>query len=70
VVELNIGIRPMGIVFENGQGLRLNVSGRDMRLLPELDNPHVANMEPVFTKGTQAFNLDGKYAECYLIPKV
>jgi predicted acyl esterase len=70
VVELNIGIWPMGIVFEKGEGLRINVSGRDMRL-PEWDNPHVAHMEPQFNQGNHSIHLGGKYAESYLIiPKV
>jgi len=70
VVELNIGIWPMGIVFEKGEGLRVNLSGRDMRL-PEWDNPHVANMEPVFNVGTHKVHLGGEYAESYvLIPRV
>jgi predicted acyl esterase len=70
VVELNIGIWPMGVVFEKGEGLRVVVSGRDMRLA-EWDNPHVAYMEPVFNKGSHRIHLGGKYAETYvLLPKV
>jgi len=70
VVELNIGIWPMGVVFEKGEGLRVVVSGRDMRL-PEWDNPHVAYMEPVFNKGSHRIHLGSKYAESYvLLPKV
>jgi uncharacterized protein len=70
IVELNIGIWPMGIVFERGEGIRVQISGRDMRL-PEWDNPHVANMEPVFNKGTHNVHLGGKYGESFLlIPKV
>ena len=70
VVGLVIGIWPMGIVFEKGEGLRLHVSGRDMRL-PEWDNPHVAHMEPQFNKGDHNIHIGGKYAESHLlIPKV
>jgi uncharacterized protein len=70
VVELNIGIWPMGIVFEKGEGLRVMISGRDMRL-PEWDNPHVANVEPVFNKGNHRIHLGGKYSDSYvLLPKV
>jgi len=70
VVELSIGIWPMGIVFEKGEGLRLLISGRDMRL-PEWDNPHVAYKEPVLNKGTHNVHLGGQYAESYvLLPKV
>jgi len=70
IVELNIGIWPSGIVFEKGEGLRVNISGRDMRL-PEWDNPHVANMEPMFNRGFHSVHLGGKYAESHLIiPKI
>jgi predicted acyl esterase len=70
IVELEIGIWPCGIVFEKGEGLRVHLSGRDMRL-PEWDNPHVANMEPVFNKGSHNVHLGGKYKESYLlIPKI
>jgi uncharacterized protein len=66
VVELQIGIWPMGIVFEKGEGLRLVISGRDMRL-PEWDNPHVAYKEPVFNKGRHNVHLGGKFADSYLL---
>jgi uncharacterized protein len=70
IVELNVGIWPMGIVFEKGEGMRVVVSGRDMRL-PEWDNPHVAFMEPVCNKGTHKIHLGGKYADSFvLVPKV
>ena len=70
IAQLDIGIWPMGIVFERGEGIRVQISGRDMRL-PEWDNPHVANMEPVFNKGTHNVHLGGKYTESFLlIPKV
>jgi hypothetical protein len=70
VVGLDIGIWPMGIVFEKGEGLRVHLSGRDMRL-PEWDNPHVAHMEPQFNIGRHNVHVGGKYAESYLlIPKV
>jgi len=70
VVELQIGIWPCGIVFEKGEGLRVNISGRDMRL-PEWDNPHVAGMEPQFNQGRHNVHLGGKYKQSYLvIPKV
>jgi len=70
IVELEIGIWPYGIVFEKGEGLRIHISGRDMRL-PEWDNPHVANMEPQFNHGHHNVHLGGKYRDSYLlIPKV
>jgi hypothetical protein len=70
IVELNIGIWPMGIVFEKGEALRVVISGRDMRL-PEWDNPHVAFMEPICNKGKHNIHLGDKYAESYvLIPKL
>jgi uncharacterized protein len=70
IVEVNIGIWPMGIVFERGEGLRLRISGVDMRL-PEWDNPHVAYKDPTFNKGLHNVHLGGEYAESYLlVPKV
>ena len=70
IVELNIGIWPMGIVFEKGEGMRIIVSGCDMRL-PEWDNPHVAYKEPVPNKGKHNIHLGGQWSDSYiLIPKV
>lgn len=66
IVELNICIWPMGIVFEKGEGLRLNIAGRTMALV-EWDNPHVANQEPIFNKGVHNIHLGGEYAESYLL---
>lgn len=70
VVEMNIGIWPMGVVYEKGEGLRLQISGKTM-VLPEWDNPHVKHMEPQFNKGKHNVHLGGEYAESYLlVPKV
>ncbi|EXJ76365.1 uncharacterized protein A1O5_00873 [Cladophialophora psammophila CBS 110553] len=70
VVEMNIGIWPMGIVYEKGEGLRLQISGKTM-VLPEWDNPHVKHMEPQFNKGRHRLHLGGKYAESFLlVPKL
>jgi len=71
IVELNIGVWPMGIVFEKGEGLRLNISGRTMALV-EWDNPHVADQEPVFNKGTHNVHVGGEFSkESYLlVPKI
>jgi predicted acyl esterase len=70
IVELTIGIWPMGIVFERGEGLRINVSGRTMTL-PEWDNPHVANMEPCYNVGNHNVHLGGEHSDSYIIiPKV
>lgn len=71
IVEMNIGIWPMGVIFEKGEGLRLQVSGKTM-VLPEWDNPHVKHMEPEFNKGTHNIHLGGDYAgESYLlVPKL
>ena len=55
---MNIGIWPMGIVFEKGEGLRLQVSGKTL-VLPEWDNPHVKNQEPLFSKGIHNIYLGG-----------
>lgn len=70
VVPLDIGIWPMGIVFEKGEGLRLQICGKTM-VLPEWDNPHVAHAEPKFNKGLHNVHLGGEYAESYLlVPKL
>jgi uncharacterized protein len=61
IVELNLGIWPMGIVFEKGEGLRLQISGRTM-VLPEWDNPHVAHQEPNFNKGIHNVHLGGEFS--------
>lgn len=66
VVPLDLGIWPMGIVFEKGEGLRLQISGKTM-VLPEWDNPHVAHAEPKFNKGLHNVHLGGKYADTYLL---
>jgi predicted acyl esterase len=58
-----------GIVFDKGEGIRVVVSGRDMRL-PEWDNPHVAYKEPVPNKGDHNIHLGGKNSRYILIPKV
>ncbi|KAK5061392.1 hypothetical protein LTR84_007934 [Exophiala bonariae] len=70
VVPLDIGIWPMGIVFEKGEALRLQISGKTM-VLPEWDNPHVAHAEPNFNRGFHNVHLGGKYADSYLlVPKL
>ena len=70
VVEMNIGIWPMGILYEKGEGLRLQISGKTM-VLPEWDNPHVKHMEPQFNKGRHRVHLGGDYAESHLlVPRV
>jgi len=70
VVEMNIGIWPMGIIFEKGEGLRLQISGKTM-VLPEWDNPHVKHQEPVFNKGSHNFHLGGNFKDSYLlVPKL
>jgi predicted acyl esterase len=70
VVEMNIGIWPMGVVYEKGEGLRLQISGRTMAL-PEWDNPMVKHQEPVFNKGIHNVHLGGEFADSYLlIPKL
>jgi uncharacterized protein len=70
VVEMHVGIWPMGIVFEKGEGIRVNISGRDMRL-PEWDNPLVKDMEPICNKGQHHVHLGGNYADSYvLIPYI
>ena len=67
VVRLDLGIWPMGIVYERGEGLRLQISGKSM-VLPEWDNPHVAHAEPKFNKGHHRIHLGGEYAaESYLL---
>jgi predicted acyl esterase len=70
VVAMDIGIWPMGIVYEKGEGLRLQISGKTM-VLPEWDNPHVAHQEPTFNKGLHNVHLGGEYRESYLlVPQV
>ena len=70
VVPLDLGIWPMGIVFEKGEGLRLQISGKTM-VLPEWDNPHVAHAEPKFNKGFHNVHLGDKYANSFLlVPKL
>lgn len=69
VVELNIGIWPMGIMFENGEGLRLQISGKTM-VLPEWDNPHVKQMEPKFNRGRHNVHLGGEYSDSYVLVPV
>jgi hypothetical protein len=70
VVEVNIGIWPMGVVYEKGEGFRLQISGKTM-VLPEWDNPLVAHQEPLFNKGNHNIHLGGEYAESYiLVPKL
>jgi hypothetical protein len=70
IVEMHIGIWPMGIIFEKGEGLRLQVSGKTM-VLAEWDNPHVKGQEPLFNKGIHNVHLGGEHAESYLlIPKL
>ena len=70
VVELNIGIWPMGVVYEKGEGLRLQISGKTM-VLPEWDNPMVAHQEPLFNKGRHNIHLGGEYSDSYLlVPKL
>lgn len=71
IVELNLGIWPMGVVYEKGEGLRLQISGKTM-VLPEWDNPHVAHQEPNFNKGHHNVHLGGEYAEksYLLVPRV
>lgn len=66
VVELDIGIWPMGVVYEKGEGLRLQISGKSM-VLPEWDNPHVKHMEPNFNKGQHRVHLGGQYAQSHLL---
>ncbi|KAI1623333.1 X-Pro dipeptidyl-peptidase C-terminal non-catalytic domain-containing protein [Exophiala viscosa] len=67
IVEMNIGIWPMGVVYEKGEGLRLQISGKTMAL-PEWDNPHVKHQEPVFNRGIHRLHLGGEYAgESYLL---
>ncbi|KAK5406768.1 hypothetical protein LTR06_008262 [Exophiala xenobiotica] len=67
VVELNIGIWPMGVVYDKGEGLRLQISGKTMAL-PEWDNPHVKHQEPVFNKGMHNVHLGNEFAvESYLL---
>lgn len=70
VVEMNIGIWPMGVVYEKGEGLRLQISGKTM-VLPEWDNPMVKHQEPLFNKGRHNIHVGGEYSGSYLlIPKV
>ncbi|KIX00634.1 uncharacterized protein Z518_09699 [Rhinocladiella mackenziei CBS 650.93] len=67
VVQMDIGIRPMGVVYEKGESLRLQISGKTMAL-PEWDNPHVKHQEPVFNKGRHNIHLGKDYAsESYLL---
>ena len=66
VIPLDLGIWPMGIVFEKGEGLRLQISGKTM-VLPEWDNPHVAHAEPKFNKGVHNIHLGGQYSESFLL---
>ena len=69
IVEMNIGIWPMGIVYEKGEGLRLQISGKTM-VLPEWDNPHVKNMEPNFNVGFHNIHLGGEHQSYLLVPKL
>lgn len=70
VVEMNIGIWPMGVVYEKGEGLRLQISGKTMAL-PEWDDPLVKHQEPVFNQGRHNIHLGGDHSESYLlIPKL
>jgi predicted acyl esterase len=66
IVEMNIGIWPMGVIFEKGEGLRLQISGRTM-VLPEWDNPMVKGREPVFNKGRHNVHLGGEHMDTYLL---
>jgi predicted acyl esterase len=66
VVELDIGIWPMGIIYEKGEGLRLQISGKTM-VLPEWDNPHVKHAEPQFNKGRHRVHLGGEFAGSFLL---
>jgi predicted acyl esterase len=69
VVEMNIGIWPMGVIFEKGEGLRLQISGKTI-VLPEWDNPHVKHQEPLFNKGWHNVHLGGEYADSFLLVPV
>jgi len=69
VVEMNIGIWPMGVVYEKGEGLRLQISGKTM-VLPEWDNPHVKHMEPQFNRGRHCVHLGGEFDSFLLVPRV
>lgn len=68
VVEMNIGIWPMGVVYEKGEGLRLQISGKTM-VLPEWDTPKVKHMEPQFNKGQHRIHLGSDYDSFLLVPK-
>ena len=70
VVEMNIGIWPMGVVYEKGEGLRLQISGKTM-VLPEWNVPGVKHQEPVFNRGKHNVHLGGDYAQSFLlVPKL
>ena len=71
VVEMDIGIWPMGVVYEKGEGLRLQISGKTMAL-PEWDNPHVKHQEPLFNQGRHNIHLGDEYTgrSYLLVPKL
>jgi len=66
VVELQIPIWPIGMVFAPGEGIMLRISGHDM-CLPEtglcvLNEPEDANV------GTHVVHTGGSYPSCLTIP--
>jgi hypothetical protein len=68
VVELLVPIWPIGMVFEEGEGLLLKVSGHDMSY-PEIEamtptEPHDAN------KGQHIVHTGGKYKSYLVLPRI
>ena len=69
IVEMNIGIWPMGVIYEKGEAIRLQISGKTM-VLPEWDTPKVKHMEPKFNKGRHNVHLGTEYDSFLLVPRI
>jgi len=68
VVELDIPIWPIGMVFAEGEGIMLRVSGHDM-CLPETELTILTEPEDE-NKGTHVVHTGGKYASCLTVPVI
>ena len=65
IIELEIGIWFMGLQYEKGQSIRLDISGSNP-LWPELST---SNADPI-NKGQHTVHFGGKYASHLILPHV